>query len=152
MEPNQIDVYSHAANTGYAYTVISNNFKHIHLNVIGQRFDRIHELCDEYYQYFSKKADFFFELALQNLDSIDNPMNATMYSDIGVLEERNYNYRDAGTCMSAQFQSAIDAVCLLRDSAVSMADTAIQSDCDAELSYLNKQLNFFMRKRLDSVY
>jgi hypothetical protein len=33
-----------------------------------------------------------------------------------------------------------------------MADTSVQSDCDTELSYLNKQLNFFMRKRLDSVY
>lgn len=148
MDTNQVDVYSQAAIVGYAYTIISNNFKHVHLNIVGPKFDRIHTLCDEYYQYFADKADFFFELALQNLDSVDNPNNAKMYSDVGVLEERNYDYHDAGTCMCAQFQSAIDAVCALRDAAASMTD--IQSDCDSELSYLNKELNFFMRKRLDS--
>lgn len=152
MENGNLDVYTQAAAVGYTYTLISNNFKHVHLNVVGPKFDRIHALADEYYHYFSDKADFFFELALQNFDSIDNPTNAQTYSQIGVLEERNYNYRDAGTCMCAQLQSAIDAVCSLRDSAVAMADTSVQSDCDTELSYLNKQLNFFMRKRLDSVY
>lgn len=152
MEQNQVeqvDVYSLAASVGYGYTVMANNFKHVHLNAVGPKFDRIHELCDEYYHYFSDKADFFFELALQNLDSVDNPTNATRYSDVRVLEERNYDYRDACTCICAQFQSAIDSVCALRDAAASMTD--IQSDCDSELSYLNKELNFFMRKRLDSI-
>lgn len=147
MEAEKLDVYTQAAAVGYTYTLISNNFKHVHLNVVGPKFDRIHALADEYYHYFSDKADFFFELALQNFDSIDNPTNARKYSQIGVLEERNYDYRDACTVMCAQFQAAIDSVCALRDAAASMTD--IQSDCDSELSYLNKELNFFMRKRTD---
>lgn len=148
MQQLKNDVYSQAAATGYAYTIISNNFKHIHLNVVGRKFDRVHELTDNYYRYFSDKADFFFELALQSFDSIDNPTNASNYTQVGVLEERNYDYQDACTCICAQLQIAIDSVCALRDAAASMTD--IQSDCDSELSYLNKELNFFMRKRLDS--
>ena len=149
MQQLKNDVYSQAAATGYAYTLISNNFKHIHLNVVGRKFDRVHELTDIYYRYFSDKADFFFELALQSFDSIDNPTNASNYTQVGVLEERNYDYRDACTCICAQLQSAIDSVYALRDAAASMTD--IQSDCDSELSFLNKELNFFMRKRVDDV-
>lgn len=147
MDMNNENVYATAATAGYAYTLISNNFKHIHLNAIGPRFDRIHSLCDDYYRYFSDKADFFFELALQYFDSVDNPSYANGHASVSILPESNYDYQAACAAMISMFQSAIEYITALRDVAVEHSD--IQSDCDSELSYLNKELNFFMRKRLD---
>ena len=149
MEHYENGTFNTAADTGFAYTLISNNFKHIHLNVVGRKFDRIHELCDTYYQHFAEQADFWFELAMQSLDAIDNPSNASQHSDIQIITDSNYNYETACTAMYTELENAVKVVTALREKAEGMTD--VQSDCDSELSYLNKELNFFMRRRMTDI-
>jgi len=146
MQQPSTGVFTQAMITGMDYTLISNNFKHIHLNIVGPKFDRIHELADTYYTHFTDQADFFFELALQSLDAVDNPSNAVNYSNVPVITESTYDYDTACNSMYTEFENAITAITMLREAATNMTD--IQSDCDTELSYINKELNFFMRKRM----
>lgn len=144
--PGDEGLFTKAMETGYAYTLISNNFKHIHLNIVGPKFDRIHELCDTYYHHFADMADFFFELALQSLESVDNPSNAAQHSQVPVINGNTYTYETACEAMYAELENALNAVTELRTTAATATD--VQSDCDSELSYLNKELNFFMRRRM----
>lgn len=138
-------VFESAAKAGYTYTLISNNFKHVHLNAFGKHFDRIHGLAQAYYEHFSDKADFWFELAMEGLDALDNPTNATQHCEVSTLETRGYGFDDACTAFNDQLTRAIECIKELREAATDATD--IQSDCDSELSYLNKEFSYFMGRR-----
>ena len=140
------DLYSKLAKVGYAYIVIANNFKHIHLNVCGRKFDNIHGLADELYTHYNYSADGFFEMAMESTSKLDNPNNAAKYcSDIRVEDDDNYNYEKACLAMKENLMHALDYLKTARESADNRSD--IQSKIDEELSYTNKQLNYFMRRR-----
>ena len=140
------DLYSKLAKVGYAYIVIANNFKHIHLNVCGRKFDNIHGLADELYTHYNYSADGFFEMAMESKSKLDNPNNAAKYcSDIRVEDDDNYNYEKACLAMKENLMHALDYLKTARESADNRSD--IQSKIDEELSYTNKQLNYFMRRR-----
>ena len=140
------DLYSKLAKVGYAYIVIANNFKHIHLNVCGRKFDNIHGLADNLYLYYNQSADGFFEMAMESKSKLDNPNNAAKYcSDIRVEDDDNYNYEKACLAMKENLMHALDYLKTARESADNRSD--IQSKIDEELSYTNKQLNYFMRRR-----
>lgn len=138
-------LFNLAARVAYTYILIANNFKHIHLNVVGRHFDRVHGLADSYYQHFQEQSDFWFELAMEGLDGLDNPTNAPSHAEVPTLTEQNYDYDTACNSMKEQLETAISAITQLRSQATNATD--IQSDCDSELSYLNKEYSYFMRRR-----
>lgn len=143
------NVYEKAAKAAYAYIVIANNMKHIHLNISGSKFEEIHRLCDDYYYHFNNLADIYYELAAESpLITLDNPTRAKEHcEDISVEMEKEYNFKSALEAISTNFESAIKYMGELRESSESIRKD-IQSKIDDELLYLNHQSRYFIRKRL----
>ena len=141
-------VYEKAAKAAYAYVVISNNMKHVHLNVCGRKFNEIHQMCDTYYNHFSDMADYFYELAAQStLVTLDNPTRAKEHcEDIEVEMEKEYDFRTALERITENMERAMKYISDLRS--VSDIRTDVQSKVDDELGYLNKETRYFIRKRL----
>lgn len=141
-------VYDKAAKAAYAYIVISNNMKHIHLNVCGKKFREIHEMCDSYYSHFSYMADYFYELAAESpLVTLDNPTRAKEHcEDIEVETEKEYDFKSALERVNNNIELAIKYISELRSASDMRTD--VQSKVDEELGYLNKESRYFIRKRL----
>lgn len=141
-------VYEKAAKAAYAYIVIANNMKHIHLNVCGRKFNEIHSMCDGYYSHFSMLADFFYELAAESpLITLDNPTRAKEHcEDIQVEIEKEYDFRTALERITENMERAMKYISDLRSA--SDIRTDVQSKVDDELGYLNKETRYFIRKRL----
>ena len=141
-------VYEKAAKAAYAYVVISNNMKHIHLNVCGRKFNEIHQMCETYYNHFSYTADYFYELAAQSpLVTLDNPTRAKEHcEDIDVETEKEYDFKSALMCIDSNIKLAIKYISELRESSDMRTD--VQSKVDDELGYLNKESRYFIRRRL----
>lgn len=141
-------VYEKAAKAAYAYVVISNNMKHVHLNVCGRKFNEIHQMCDTYYNHFSDMADYFYELAAQSpLVTLDNPTRAKEHcEDIDVETEKEYDFKSALMCIDSNIKLAIKYISELRESSDMRTD--VQSKVDDELGYLNKESRYFIRRRL----
>lgn len=141
-------IYDKAIKTAYAYIVISNNMKHIHINICGRKFREIHEMCDSYYNHFSYMADYFYELAAESpLVTIDNPTRAKEHcEDIGVETEKEYDFKSALEHININIEHAIKYISELRS--VSDMRTDVQSRLDEELGYLNKESRYFIRKVL----
>lgn len=141
-------VYEKAAKAAYAYVVISNNMKHVHLNVCGRKFNEIHQMCDTYYNHFSYMADYFYELAAQSpLVTLDNPTRAKEHcEDIDVETEKEYDFKSALMCIDSNIKLAIKYISELRESSDMRTD--VQSKVDDELGYLNKESRYFIRRRL----
>ena len=141
-------VYDKAAKAAYAYIVISNNMKHIHLNVCGRKFREIHEMCDSYYSHFSFMADYFYELAAESpLVTLDNPTRAKEHcEDIEVETEKEYDFKSALERVNSNIESAIKYISELRSASDMRTD--VQSKVDEELGYLNKESRYFIRRRL----
>ena len=142
------DVYEKAAKAAYAYVVISNNMKHVHLNVCGRKFNEIHQMCDTYYNHFSDMADYFYELAAQSpFVTLDNPTRAKEHcEDIDVETEKEYDFKSALMCIDSNIKLAIKYISELRESSDMRTD--VQSKVDDELGYLNKESRYFIRRRL----
>ena len=142
-------IYEKLAKLGYLFTVISNNMKHIHLNCAGHKFEEIHRQSEEYYYHFNGKADQYFELAAEYSGvKLDNPTRAKEHvEDIEVESEENYTFEKAISRMTDNFNKAIDYIKCARECAGNDR-TDIQSTLDEELTYLNKQCNFILRKKL----
>ena len=140
--------YDKAAKAAYAYIVISNNMKHIHLNVCGRKFREIHEMCDSYYNHFSYMADYFYELAAESpLVTLDNPTRAKEHcEDIEVETEKEYDFKSALERVNNNIERAIKYISELRNASDMRTD--VQSKVDEELGYLNKESRYFIRKRL----
>ena len=141
-------VYEKAAKAAYAYVVISNNMKHVHLNVCGRKFNEIHQMCETYYNHFSYTADYFYELAAQSpLVTLDNPTRAKEHcEDIDVETEKEYDFKSALMCIDSNIKLAIKYISELRESSDMRTD--VQSKVDDELGYLNKESRYFIRRRL----
>lgn len=144
-------IYDKLAKLGYLFTVISNNMKHIHLNCAGKKFEEIHRASEEYYHHFNYKSDQYYELAAESpLIKLDNPTRAKEHvEDIEVETEENYTFDNAISRMTDNFNKAIEYIKCARECAGNDR-TDIQSTLDEELTYLNKQCNFILRKKLIS--
>lgn len=142
-------IYEKAAKLGYVYTVISNNMKHIHLNACGKKFEEIHRQSEEYYHHFNYGADHLFELAAESpMVKLDNPTRAKEHvEDIEVETDEQYNFEKAMSKMSENLNKAIEYAKDTR-AAAEGARSDVQSFLDDQLSYLNKQANYFIRKKL----
>lgn len=142
-------VYDALAKLGYLYVVISNNMKHIHLNCVGRKFDELHRQSEEYYYHFSGKSDQYFELAAESpMVKLDNPTRSKEHvEDVDVESEENYTFETGISRMSNNLNKAIEYLKTTREKAGNDR-TDIQSTLDEELTYLNKQYNFILRKKM----
>lgn len=83
------------ANLYYCSVVFANNMKHIHTHAYGKRFDRIHSICNEYYEKASNESDTFVELALEYAEKVNNSCLAAGYTKLKVSNQADYDYEQA---------------------------------------------------------
>ena len=57
-------------------TLFANDMKHIHLHAIGEHFDTIHGLSQDYYEALLEQADYFYEKAIAQCEGAGNPTGA----------------------------------------------------------------------------
>lgn len=141
-------LYDSAAKVGYAFTVISNNMKHIHVNACGPNFNEIHSMTNELMYRFSSIADYYYELAAESpLTTLDNPIRAKEHcEDISVEVDKEYDFKKAFETITSNIESGIKYLGDLRSAANNRPD--VLTRLDDELCYLNKQSRYFIRKRL----
>ena len=144
-------VYEKLAKLGYVYTVIANNMKHIHLNTCGRKFEEIHRQAENYYNHFNYGADHMFEVAAESpFVKLDNPTRAKEHvEDIEVETDDKYPFEKALSVMSNNLNKAIEYAKEVRIAAGD-ARSDVQSFLDDQLVYLNKEANYFIRKKLMS--
>ena len=142
-------VYEKIAKLGYMYVVISNNMKHIHLNACGKKFEEIHRNAEEFYYHFSGLADKFLEIAAESpMTKLDNVTRAKEHvEEIEVEDGENYSFEKAIARISDNFNKAIEMCKTVREAAGNDRSD-IQSVMDEELSYLNKNFGYILRKKL----
>lgn len=141
-------LYDKAAKVAYAYTVIANNMRHIHINACGNKFEDIHQTTDSVHCHFNYTSDYFYELAAESpLVELDNPTRAKEHcEDIEVETNKDYDFKTAFETIDRNLNYAIKYLSELRDCADSRKD--VQSKIDEELGYINKQSKYVIRKKL----
>lgn len=141
-------LYDKAAKIAYAYTVIANNMRHIHINACGNKFEDIHQTTDSVHCHFNYMSDYFYELAAESpLVELDNPTRAKEHcEDIEVETNKDYDFKTAFETIDRNLNYATKYLSELRDCADSRKD--VQSKIDEELGYINKQSKYVIRKKL----
>ena len=142
------ELFDKIAKAGYAYTLISNNMKYVHLNASGKKFREIHGMADNYHTHFRYMSDALFELASESPSiKLDNPTRSKEHcEDIEVETASIYDFNSAMKVFSNNLKLALEYIEEIREEASSRTD--IQSKMDEETSYLNKELNYFIRKMM----
>lgn len=142
------ELFDKIAKAGYAYTLISNNMKYVHLNASGKKFREIHGMADNYHNHFRYMSDALFELASESPSiKLDNPTRSKEHcEDIEVETASIYDFNSAMKVFSNNLKLALEYIEEIREEASSRTD--IQSKMDEETSYLNKELNYFIRKMM----
>lgn len=79
----------------YIATVVSNDMKHIHTHAKGHRFDRIHSICNEYYERAANDADTFVELAIEYRELVQNGSLAADLLEYRPANQTEYNWDEA---------------------------------------------------------
>lgn len=144
------DLFNKISKCAYAATVVSNNLFHIHLHVSGKKFDRIHRLSEEMYRTIQFWVDRFSEWALEDKNNkLDNQSNAAQYvAEITLETEDDYNYESSCTAITTNLKHMLECIKCARSCSDSRTD--IQSKIDEYIGYLNKEINYFMERRMST--
>lgn len=66
----------------YFSVVFTNTMKHIHFHAVGNKFDRLHSVANEYYEKSNEDSDLFGEWAMEYGEEIQNPSDAAKLLDV----------------------------------------------------------------------
>ena len=120
----------------YQSVVFSNDMKHIHTHAIGNKFDRLDSISNEYYEKASEDSDLFVELALEFGEKVRNPSDAAAIIDYAFTDADSYDWDDGIQQIMARMEAYIAAMEELRASNIP-AD--VQSLLDDIIRYWKKE-------------
>lgn len=132
--------------TACAAAVAANDIHHIHFNVKGCGFDKIHMVTEEYYYRLGREVDDLTELAIEKGCHVPNLTLAGKVIEWPIQSEVSYDYDSATRAICKVLGMYVRYLEVLRDSAES--DTA--SKLDEYVRYWNKELHYKMDHRLES--
>lgn len=133
----------------YASVVFTNNMKHIHLHAVGNKFDRIHSIAQEYYNKAAEESDLFAEWALEFKETIQNPSNAATISGLYVENENEYYWESAIAAINNEINTYITELAKVRDSRSISDDVA--SELDTIIRYWKKENNYKNAARMKEI-
>ena len=120
----------------YQSVVFSNDMQHIHTHAIGNKFDRLHSISNEYYEKASEDSDLFVELALEFGEKVRNPSDAAAIINYDFTDADSYDWDDGIQQIMARMEAYIAAMEELRKSNIP-AD--VQSLLDDIIRYWKKE-------------
>jgi DNA-binding ferritin-like protein len=145
------EVYDNIALLGYACTLASNDFHHIHLCAIGDKFQEIHESADEYLSKVRELNDFCLELAKEGgLETYNETFAHDVIKDSGndwkVAEDKEYDFVKAFTEMSNILTDLSQFIMIIEEMEGVTSD--VTSVLDEYLRDFTKAVNYFIDKKL----
>lgn len=120
----------------YQSVVFANDMKHIHTHAIGNKFDRLHAIANEYYEKASSDSDLFVELALEMNEKVSNPSDAASIINYDSACFDSYDWDDGIEQIKVRMEAYIASLEELRKSGV---PTDVQSLLDDIIRYWKKE-------------
>lgn len=132
--------------TACAAAVAANDIHHIHFNVKGQGFDKIHMVTDEYYHRLNNEVDDLTELAIEKGHHVPNLTLAGKVIEWPIQSELSYSYDSATRAICKVLSMYVNYLKALRDS----AESDVASKVDEYIRFWSKELHYKMEHRLES--
>ena len=123
--------------------------KHIHFHAVGNKFDRLHSLANEYYEKSNEDSDLFGEWAMEHGEEIQNPSDAAKLLDAIVENDNQYNWENGIKAISDWIQQYIEEMTTVRKSKYASDD--IKSELDTIIRYWKKENDYKNEVRLKEI-
>ena len=123
--------------------------KHIHFHAVGNKFDRLHSIANEYYEKSNEDSDLFGEWALEYGDEIQNPSDAAKLLDAIVENDNQYNWENGIKAISDWIQQYIEEMSTVRKSKYASDD--VKSELDTIIRYWKKENEYKNEARLKEI-
>lgn len=136
------------ANLYYAAVVLGNDMKHVHTHATGKKFDRIHAICNEYYEKAAKEADTLVELAIEYGESVQNATLAASVIGYRPTNQRSYDWYDAMNIVKACLDYYIKT---LESALTGGLDSDVENLIQEYLRYWKKENNYKNKARMEDM-
>ena len=123
--------------------------KHIHFHAVGNKFDRLHSIVNEYYEKSNADSDLFGEWAMEYGEEIQNPSDAAKLLDAIVENDNQYNWENGIKAISDWIQQYIEEMSTVRKSKYASDD--IKSELDTIIRYWKKENDYKNEARLKEI-
>ena len=123
--------------------------KHIHFHAVGNKFDRLHSIANEYYEKSNEDSDLFGEWAMEYGEEIQNPSDAAKLLDAIVENDNQYNWENGIKAISDWTQQYIEEMTTVRKSKYASDD--IKSELDTIIRYWKKENDYKNEARLKEI-
>lgn len=123
--------------------------KHIHFHAVGNKFDRLHSIANEYYEKSNEDSDLFGEWAMEYGEEIQNPSDAAKLLDVIVENDNQYNWENGIKAISDWIQQYIEEMTTVRKSKYASDD--IKSELDTIIRYWKKENDYKNEIRLKEI-
>ena len=132
--------------TACAAVLAANDIHHIHFNVKGCGFDKIHWVTDDYYHKLNTEVDELTELAIEKGHHVPNLTLAGKIVEWPIQSELCYDYDAATRAICKVLSTYVNHLITLRDS----SESDVASKIDEYIRFWNKELHYKMEHRLES--
>lgn len=121
-----------------------NDMKHIHFHVIGEKFDIVHSIAEEYYEELADLYDAIAEKALELKETVNNPAYSAQNTDWTFIQE---NEIEADDCFTAMYVILTKVILALED-VKNVYAGILDSFIDEKLDYWNKEVYYKLDARM----
>lgn len=134
----------------YTATVVANDMKHVHTHAKGHRFDRIHAICNEYYERAAEDADTLVELAIEYGEPVQNGSLAANILQYRPTNQTEYDWDGAMNIVHAALDYYIQAMdAALADSVGLEPD--VENLLQEFMRYWKKENNYKNKARMEDM-
>lgn len=137
---------SNYAKTTCSAVLAANDIHHIHFNVKGYGFDRIHVVSDEYYNKLREEVDELAELSIEKGQPIPNLSLAGKIVEWPIQTDLKYSYDSAVRAICKVLNMYVNGLTELRNT----VESDVASKLDEFIRFWNKELHYKMERRLES--
>lgn len=132
----------------YVSVVFVNTMKHIHFHAIGNKFDRLHSIANEYYEKANDDSDLFGEWALEYGEQIQNPSKAASLLRVNTENKDTYNWEEGISTIANWISYYIAELERLRNDNTS---DDVKSELDAIIRYWKKENGYKNKMRMKEI-
>lgn len=130
-----------------ACVLFVNDMKHVHLHASGEDFDKIHDLCQAYYDKGSEESDYLAELAMEMKEPVPNFRYAGDYVSWKSETAEAYDYAQCLNAVGLGIGSYVNFLSDLRNTTTTTED--MKSKLDDMIREWKKELDYKIKYRME---
>lgn len=132
----------------YRLVVVANDMKHVHTHAKGPKFDRIHAICNEYYEKANEQSDTLVEMAIEYNQQVQNSSRAATILGYRPTNQASYGWNESLNVIHTNLQMLIETF----EVAIAQGlDSDVVSQLDEYLRYWKKEANYKNRARMEDM-